>query len=310
MKPNMSVKNKITSLKTARNGLSMILLLVLSITLPMMSFSHDNTIVYDSAPIHFIPSAETPELNLSYSSRTNLIDTPIESGDTIAGDHIILKAEWTPSLVNRTRLEIIAPAIPATLALEENEPTLLIDTRGLGNNATCSITSTAWLTNGSIWEVEFTNVYIGNYFVPKVVVLSPNGGENWTDVHSIVWSASDPNADDMLLFDVSYSSNSGQSYETLVPSTNLTSFQWDCTDLNQSDTFLVRVGVTDGIYHNSDISDSSFTAGGIVTASPTTTSPPTTTPGPDPRIIAFVAILLFSSGVMALVVYYTAKKWF
>ncbi len=306
----MSVEDKTTSLKAARKGLALVLLLVLSTTLPVMSLSHDNTLVNESVPIHFIPSAENPELNLTYTSRTNLIDTPVKSGDTIAGDHVILKAMWTPSSVNRSKLEIHAPAIPTTLTVEENETTLQIDTRSLGNNATCSVTSTAWLTNGSIWVVEFTDVYIGNYFVPEVKVLSPNGGEKWTDVHSIVWSASDPNTDDTLLFDVQYSSNSGESYETLVSSSNLTSFQWDCTDLNQTDTYLVRVRVTDGIYHNSDISDSAFTAGGIVTTSPTTTSPTTTTSEFDPRIIAFVIILLFSSGIMALVVYYAAKKWF
>ena len=306
----MSVKDNTASLRTTRKGLAMVLLLLLSITLPVINFSHDNTLVYESAPILFIPSAENPEFNLTYTSRTNLIDTPVKSGDTIAGDHIILKATWTPSSINRSKLEIHAPAIPTTLTVEENETTLQIDTRGLGNNATCSITSTAWLTNGSIWVIELTNVYIGNYFVPKVKVLSPNGGEQWTEVHSIVWSGSDPNVDDTLLFDVSYSSNSGQSYETLLSSTNLTSVQWDCSDLNQTDTYLVRVRVTDGIYHNSDISDSAFIAGGIVTTSPTTTSPTSTTPGFESRIIAFVAILLFSSGVMALVVYYAARKWF
>ena len=311
MKPKMSVKNNIKRLKTARKGLAMILLLVLSITLPVMSLSSDNTLGFESTSIHYTLSAETPEFNLSYTSRTNLIDTPLKSGDVIAGDHVTLKAEWTSSLVNRSRLEIHAPAIPTMIEVEDNEATLTIDTRTLGNNATCSITSTAWLTNGSIWTIEVTNVYIGNYFVPKVKVLSPNGGENWTDIHSIAWTASDPNADDTLLFDVLYSSNSGKSFETLVSSTSLTLFEWDCTDLNKSDTYLVRVQVTDGIYFNSDRSDSTFTAGAIVTSPTTpTTSPTTTTPGIEPRILAFVAILLISSGVMALVVYYAARKWF
>lgn len=308
----MTVKNRITSLIEARKGLAIILLLVLSITLPVMSFSLDNTQLLESAPIQYLPSAETPELNLSYTSRTTLIDTPVKSGDTISGDHVTIKAEWTPSLVNRSKLEIHAPAIPATLVVEENQTTLLVDTRALGNNATCSITSTAWLTNGSIWTIEFTGVYIGNYFVPKITVLTPNGGEDWTTLHNITWAASDVNADANLLFDVLYSSDSGQSFETLVSSTNLTWFEWDCTDLYRSETYLVRVRVTDGIYYNSDNSDSSFTAGGMVTTSTTstTTGPTTTTPGIEPRIIAFVAILLISSGVMALVVYYAAKKWF
>jgi hypothetical protein len=234
----------------------------------------------------------------------------VESGDTIAGDHLVLRAEWSSS-VNKSRLEVDAPAIPAVLAIEDNQTILEIDTRALGNNATCTINSTAWLANGTVLSFEFTEVYIGNYFVPKVTVLTPNGNETWVDVHNITWVGSDHNVDDTLLYDVLYSSNSGTSFETLVSSTNLTWFEWDCTNLINTDTYLIEVRVRDGIYFSSDRSDGIFTAGTII--APTTTSPttPTTTPtGLEPRIIAFIAILLISSGVMALFVYYAARKWF
>jgi hypothetical protein len=318
LKPNKRFRKRIVKLKAARKGLAIFLLLAIAITLPVTSYTYGTASYSEAVPIKFLPSAETPKLNLSYTSRTKLIDTPVKSGDTISGDHVILKAEWTPSLVNRSRLEIFAPSIPNLLVLEDEESSLEIDTRALGNNATCIINSTAWLTNGSVIMFEFPDVYIGNYFMPKVNVLSPNGGEIWTDIHNITWSASDSNIDDTLLFDVLYSSNSGQSFETLVSSTNLTWFEWNCTGLEGLDTYLVKIKVTDGIYFTADQSDETFIAGTIIptststtpTTSPTTT--PTTTPEPklDPRIIAFVAILLFSSGVMALVVYYAARKWF
>jgi hypothetical protein len=235
----------------------------------------------------------------------------VKSGDTIAGDHVVLKSEWTPSLVTRTKLVINAPAIPAVLTLDLNQPTLQIDTRALGNNASCIITSTAWLTNGSIVVVQFTDVYIGNFFVPKVRVIAPNGGEDWTSLQNITWTASDVNADSVLRFDVMFSDDSGKSFETLASSLNQTWFEWDCSNLLRSNTYIVRIRVTDGIFYNSDKSDGTFTAGTIVTTTTTsTTAPPTTTPGLEPRILAFVAILLFSSGVMALVVYYAARKWF
>lgn len=312
MKLEMSVKNRITNLRIARKGIVMILLLMLSLVLPLMSSTSNNTLEIESISPQCFPSAETPTLNLSYTSRTSLIDTPVKSGTVIAGDHVTLKAEWTPTLVNISRLEVHAPAIPAVLSVEENQSTLEIDTRALGNNATCIIIATTWLANGSMLSFEFTDVYIGNYFVPKVTVLSPNGNENWTSVHNITWIASDRNLDDEFLYDVLYSSDSGSSFETLVSATNLTWFEWDCSGLNKMDTYIVRVRVTDGIYYSTDRSDSMFTAGTVVTTTPTspTTTPTTTTPGLEPRIIAFVAILLFSSGVMALVVYYAAKKWF
>ncbi|MFW9786264.1 MAG: hypothetical protein ACFFE2_01935 [Candidatus Thorarchaeota archaeon] len=307
----MRSSNKPERIRMTRTGVAMLLILVLSATLPLTSITSDNSVRVQSSITHYVLSAGSPELNLSYTTRTKLFDTPVKSGDRIGGDHIVLKAEWTPSLVNRTRLEIYAPAIPATLAVEENEDTLEIDTRALGNNATCVITSTAWLTNGSIATIEFTDVYIGNYFMPHVRVLEPNGGENWTGTHNITWTAFDSNADDTFLFDVAFSSNGGQTFESLIISTNLTWFEWDCTGLNPTSMYLVQVRVTDGIYYSIDLSDDTFTAGGGAgTTSSSTTTPTTPIPGPDFRIIAFVAILLFSSSVMALVVYYAARKWF
>ncbi len=289
----------------------MILLLASFFTLPTTIFAYSNVLHSEPTGLYHIPSADTPVLNLTYISLTNPIRTQVKSGDIIAGDHVLLRAQWTPSLVNRSRLEINAHAIPALLWLEENQATLEIDTRALGNNASCTITSTAWLTNGSIMETVIPDVYIGNYFIPRVNVTAPNGGEEWTGVHNITWTASDVNADDELLFDVFFSSDSGESFETLVSSTNLTWFEWDCRELHQSDTALIRVRVSDGIYFYSDSSDNVFTAGAIVTTFPTspTTGPTTTLPELELRIIAFVIILLFSCGVMALVVYYAARKW-
>ncbi len=260
---------------------------------------------------HSITAADVPSLSLTYTTRTHLADTPVESGDTIAGDHVNLKAVWTPAM-NRSRLEVHAPAIPSTLIADENQSALEIDTRYLGNNATCTIVASSWLANGTIVSEEFVDVYIGNFFAPVVRVLSPNGGENWTSLHNITWTASDVNVDDTFLFDVLFSDDSGASFDSLVESTNETWFEWDCSGLIQEDTFIVEVRVTDSIYFSSDRSDDDFSAGLVVTPTTTTTTT-TTTNGPtgiEPRILAFIAILLISSGVMAIVVYYAARKWF
>ena len=257
-----------------------------------------------------IISADTPHVNLTYTSRTLLTDTPVNSGDTIAGDHVTLKATWTPD-VNNSRLEVHAPAIPSTLNAEENQTTLEIDTRNLGNNATCTILATTLLPNGTMLSVEFTDVYIGNFFSPVVRVLTPNGGETWTSIHNITWTASDVNTNDTLLFDVLFSNDSGSSFAILTESTNETWFEWDCSRLNQEDTYIVEVRVTDSIYFHMDRSDAEFSAGSVVTTTTvTTTTTPTNVTTIEPRIVAFVVILLLSSGIMALVVYYAARKWF
>ncbi len=311
MKSEIDVKDRRMNRKMIRNGLVIILLVLPSFILPIMSSTNYITFDSVSAPLQYLPSAETPILNLSYTSRTLLTDTPVKSGGVIAGDHVKLKSVWSPPIINRSRLEINAHAIPTVISIEANQATLEIDTRALGNNASCTITATAWLDNGTAIVKEFTNVYIGNFFVPKVHVVNPNGEEDWTSPHNITWIASDVNVDDELLFDVYLSSDNGKSFEILTTSTSLTWFEFDFADVYRLDSYLIRVRVTDGIYYSSDTSDGTFTAGTIVTTTTTTptTTPTTTTPVFEPRIVIFIAILLFSSGVMALVVYYAARKW-
>ncbi|MBE0527514.1 MAG: hypothetical protein IH631_11275 [Candidatus Thorarchaeota archaeon] len=266
----------------------------------------------------YVPSAEKPSLNLIYYVATNLTEVPVLSNSVIAGDHLTLKAAWTPSVVNRSRLEVFAPAIPSSLTQDLNTHTIEIDTRYLGNNATCTINATAWLINGTIVFQTFVNVYIGNFFVPRVTVTSPNGAEVWSGINNITWTASDINVGDSLRYQVFISSDGGKSFDALVSSITRKWFTWDCSTWDNLDTYLVEVRVTDGIYFSSDRSDSTFTAGGIniTTTLPTTTTTTitgattTTTTTFDPRLTAFMVILVISSSVMAIVVYYAARKWF
>ena len=270
---------------------------------------------YDNFALHetYVPSAENPSLNLTYYLATNLTEVDVVSDSVISGDHLILKAVWTASVVNRSRLEVFAPAIPATLTEDLDTYITEIDTRYLGNNATCTINATAWLTNGSIVFQTFENVYIGNFFAPDIIVISPNGGETWTGANNITWWASDTNEGDLLRFTIRVSSDGGKSFETLASAITTRWLEWDCSGLDKLDTYLIEITATDGIYFTMDRSDSMFTAGDVIYT--TTTSSPTTstTTGPttlDPRLTAFVVILVISSSIMAIVVYYAARKWF
>jgi hypothetical protein len=150
-------------------------------------------------------------------------------------------------------------------------------------------------------------VYIGNFFVPKVTVLNPNGGEKWTGVNTIRWLGNDTNSDETLYYDVRISSDSGLTFVTIASSLTQMWFDWNCSSDYKLDTYVVEIRVTDGIYFSSDRSNSLFTAGEI-TASYTTTG--NSTFPIDSRIIAFVVILVISSMAMALAVYYVARKWF
>ncbi|MDH4214680.1 MAG: hypothetical protein OEV85_12245 [Candidatus Thorarchaeota archaeon] len=258
-------------------------------------------------------SADPPKLNLTYYTPTNRIETTVLSDSSIAGDHVILRAEWTVSVVNRSRLRVFAPAIPTSLSIEKDTNILEIDTRSLGNNATCLINSTAWLTNGSVISQVFQNVFIGNFFVPRVTVITPNGGEVWTGVNTIRWLGSDINTDETLHYDVRISSDSGLTFVTIASSLTQKWFDWNCSLYDKSDTYLVEIRVTDGIYFSSDRSNNPFTAGEIISNWTTTTTSTTTSNGTtllDSRVAIFVAILVISSAVMALAVYYVARKWF
>lgn len=300
-----------------RQKIPFVVILVLVVTLVQPSVvSIQNEPNGFSLLDNYVPTAETPSLNLTYFVLADLTEVPVVSDSVIAGDHVTLRATWTPSIVNRSRLEVFAPAIPSTLTQDLDTHITEIDTRFLRNNATCTINATAWLTNGSIVFQIFENVYIGNFFVPKVTVTSPNGAEVWTGINNITWTASDVNVAESLRYNVLVSTDGGKSFETLASSISRKWFEWDCSAWDMLDTYLIEVRVTDGIYFSSDRSDSTFTAGEMVyTTLPTTTSSTTTTDSTtitsfDPRLTAFIAILVLSSSVMAIIVYYAARKWF
>jgi len=148
-------------------------------------------------------------------------------------------------------------------------------------------------------------------------VISPNGNEIWTGTNNITWSVSDNNEEDLHQFDVLISSDNGNNFEILATSITTTWLEWNCSALDKLDTYLVEVKVTDGIYFSSDQSDSTFTAGDIVTTTTTTTTTTNTTTTTtttsttfDARLTAFVVILLASCSIIAIVVYYAARKWF
>jgi hypothetical protein len=293
------------------------LMLLVLLTMPrgMVSSNPHHNVAGDSLANSARPAADNPKLNLTYYTDDNPIERPVTSGSRVSGDHVRMVASWTPALVSESRLEIVASAIPATLVAQENDSLVELDTRALGNNATCIVNATAWLINGSVMSLAFTDIFIGNFFIPHVTVIAPNGGETWTGVNNITWTASDVNAGESLRFDVLVSNNSGVSYVPLAEGISATTYQWNSTGIELLSTYVVKVRVTDGIYFSDDTSDSPFTAGDVTTTSitsPTTsTTTSTTTNGEvEPRIIAFIVILLISSSIMALIVYYAARKWF
>ena len=83
MKPKLNARIRNACLKKKRIGIGVIGLLILSVVFPVAISSPRNVSPYVLTSAQSIPSAEVVSLNLSYTSRTNLIDTPVKSGDTI-----------------------------------------------------------------------------------------------------------------------------------------------------------------------------------------------------------------------------------
>jgi len=292
--------------------LLMLLLLIMS---PALSLFAQPQISDATLSSDFVQSAETPTLSLSYYSRWNTSLTPISSGAQLIGDNIILNATWTPAdFSNRTLIQVNATAIPAVIENDSNTSSVEINTRSIGNNATCIINVTTWLTNGTEIFEMFYDIFLGNFFIPHVTVLTPNGGEVWDDVHNITWHAWDNNTDETLTYDVLFSSDSGSSFQLLTSGLTETWFEWNTSEFQKQNSFLIEVRVQDGIYTNFDRSDSVFTAGNITSiTTPPSSTPTTTTTEPVPfdfRIATFVAAAIMAAAILSMIVYYQAKSQF
>ena len=251
---------------------------------------------------------EPPALSLTYYTHWDSTMIDVNAEDQLEGDHIILNATWSPGAeINRTRIEVNATAIPAVISRERNGNTVEIDTRALGSNFTCMINSTIWFHNGTTLTELVSNVFLGNFFVPVVDIVSPNGYEVWTGTNNITWNAWDLNEDEELTFEVLVSSDSGVTFQLLSAGLTETWFLWDCSTFLNLSTYVVEVRVSDGIFSSHDVSDAPFRAGEIEQPDTTTTS--TTVEEIDPRVIMFLTVLIISSGFIAFVVYYSSKKW-
>ena len=296
---------------TLRKTHVLLLLLMLASSLALSAVSimqiHDDQCAVTR--IADIRAEEPPTLSLTYYTRWNLTKIDVNAGDQLEGDHIILNVTWSPDTeINRTRIEVNATAIPNVIFSERNGNTVEINTRALSNNFTCVINSTIWFHNGTTMTELIPDVFLGNFFVPVVEVVTPNGYEVWTGSNNITWNAWDLNEDEELTFEVLVSSDSGITFQLLSAGLTETWFIWDCSTFLNLSTYVVEIRVSDGIFSSYDVSDAPFRAGEIEQPETTTTTT-TTVEEIDPRVIMFLTVLIISSGFIAFVVYYASKRW-
>ncbi len=262
----------------------------------------------------YSPSAENPTAQVFYYSRWNTTPTLLTSGSHIAGDNIIILVKWThPDQVNESIIEVNATVVPKAISNRNISHIVSINTRALGNNFTCLVNASALLTNGTVITELVPDVFLGNFFAPHIEIMSPEPGDIWTGVNNITWFGYDNNTDEVLSYEVLLSQDGGITFQILASGLNRTWFEWNSTGFIRHGNYSVEVRVTDGIYTTSAVMDGTFTAGSIIPTSTTTTTTTTTTSTtvapPLDTTAAFLAAMVVTSAIMALIVYFAAKRW-
>jgi len=151
----------------------------------------------------------------------------------------------------------------------------------LAGETTFYIWNTVELANGIDYKVKvfvtdnkgLTGMaFSGNFTVsnnniaPSIAVLSPDGGENWSDTRIIEWEFSDENGKDRVFFDIYISSDGGNNwileagelYKNEGLNNGTTNYKWDTTPYPDGCEYKVKVVGNDTLLAGEDTSNGSF----------------------------------------------------
>jgi hypothetical protein len=93
---------------------------------------------------------------------------------------------------------------------------------------------------------------------PNISLIFPAGGQIYSNEEIFInWSASDLDGDD-LSYAVLFSSDNGETYNTVIFDYNETWFNLSSNNLQDSDKYLIKVLVTDGVLTNESIMNATF----------------------------------------------------
>lgn len=152
--------------------------------------------------------SQPSSFNVSWISTWNATPTELSNNSIATGDHVVLNitCNLLPN-VNVTGITLNASGAHVIALKSVPDSHLLFDTYIFEINITTNLLVSASTNTSQTLSCRYENVTFNNFFAPTVTVISPNGGEDWTDLpgrYNITWTASDAN-NDMLLFDVSFS---------------------------------------------------------------------------------------------------------
>jgi predicted secreted hydrolase len=98
------------------------------------------------------------------------------------------------------------------------------------------------------------------YEIPKIKVISPNGGEIWDGSQPITWAIENPDDGNPLQYDIYYKQGIEGSQHQIVSALSDTSYLWEASDLVGMDScFILIVGYSmDSTIIGVDTSDATF----------------------------------------------------
>jgi hypothetical protein len=204
----------------------------------------------------YYAKATTSALVISHTYSSDAASEPysftgvIDNNSILTGDHVVVNftVESTPigADVDEIRLEIWNQSLFLVEIVSDSD-TLLFDTYNLCQNITVDFHLNVTLNLGLSYSYLFQNVTCNNFFAPEVLLLSPNGGEDWSSGrHNITWIASDRNANDELIFRIRFSLDGGTFWQVLRTGPMLYDSQneWFYWDVD----FDMLLGTTEGIF--------------------------------------------------------------
>jgi parallel beta-helix repeat protein len=122
-------------------------------------------------------------------------------------------------------------------------------------------TSTVAIENklGGYGEIDYHPFLTNTFHAPWVEVVTPNGGEVFSDTSNITWVAPDVDGDSVEI-DILYSANGGINWWVVAAhEENDSIYAWDTTPRDDGNQYMIKLQAYDGTYTSWDTSDAVFT---------------------------------------------------
>jgi hypothetical protein len=182
------------------------------------------------------------------------------TNQTVSFDYFYRRSEAKPSLLEQSWQQSLDAGAAYSLTLEDQSGQILYTHPFTPSGGYMGITSTL-LFFGEVFPYDPATARIALWHdgaelasravsanVPTVTILSPSGGESFTDTLPISWQGVDADVGDQLLYTIQYSPDDGNSWlmlasDWLTPSLTVEDVTW----LPGSNQARVRVTASDGV---------------------------------------------------------------